>query len=211
QVPSVRKVPGIVAVAPVVIEIEQVAFAVVFENRAKDAAVSVIISELGVPEPRIQFSDSIEKIFIAPQATRGGCFRIRHGKPDQLGIGRIILLVRVHQFAVGFLVPPRVTEIRVHEEISLVHVTIHTLAGWNRAAELMDDGMPALGLRNCRVSGKTETLMSVPAPPTRISRRTIVRINDMAGRATARSVIAWMIVRAQKPKQRIVQSCFLKT
>ena len=50
QVHGFRKLPRIVVVDLVVIEIEEVAFAIVFENRAKNPPVSVIIGELGVFE-----------------------------------------------------------------------------------------------------------------------------------------------------------------
>ena len=43
----------IVVVDRVVVEIEQVAFAIVFENRAKDPAVPMVVGELGVLELRI--------------------------------------------------------------------------------------------------------------------------------------------------------------
>ena len=152
-----------------------------------------------------------EKILVAPKSARGGRFRIVCVDADQLGIGRILLLFRIHEFAIGFLVPPGVTEIRIHEEIALMHVAVHALARRNRARELMDDRMAALVFRNGFVGGETETLVSVLAPPAGISRRTIVRVNDVAGRATARAIIARMIVRAQKSEQRIVQSRFLQT
>ena len=71
----------------------------------------------------------------------------------------------IHEFAVGFLVPPGVTEVRIHEEISLMHVAVHALTGRNRASQLMDDRMSLLCFRNRFVGCKTETLMSIFAPP----------------------------------------------
>ena len=53
QVNGFGELPRIVVVDLVVIEIEEVAFAIVFENRAKNPAVSVIIGELGVLKLRI--------------------------------------------------------------------------------------------------------------------------------------------------------------
>ena len=75
----------------------------------------------------------------------------------------------------------------------------------------MHDRMAALVFRNRLVGGETQTLVAVFAPPAGIRRRTIVRINDVAGRATARAIIARMIVRSQKSEQRIVQPRFLQT
>src|SRR5947209_6566788 len=71
--------------------------------------------------------------------------------------------------------------------------------------------MTALGFWNRFVSGETQALMTEFAPPTRICRRTIVRINNVTGRATARSIIARMIVGPKKSEQGIVQSRFLQT
>src|SRR5947207_12334754 len=122
-----------------------------------------------------------------------------------------MLLFRIHELAVRFLVPPGVTEIRVHEEISLMHVAIHALARRNRAGELVHDRMPALGFRNRFIRRETQTLMSKFAPPAGICRRTIVRVNNVTGRATARSIIAGMIVRSEESEKRIVQSRFLQT
>ena len=109
-----------------------------------------------------------------------------------------MLFFWIHEFAVSFLVPPRVTEIGIHEEVSLVHVAVHALARWDRAGELMDNRMPLFIFRDRFVGGETETLMSVSAPPAGISGRTIVRVNDMAGRATACLIIARVIVRSKK-------------
>src|SRR5216110_3412292 len=153
----------------VVVEIEQVALPIVFENRAEDPAVSVIIGELGV------------------------------------------LKLRIHQLAVRFLVPPSVTEIRVHEEISLMHVAVHALARRNRPRELVHDRMAALGFRNRFVSGETQTLMSKLVPPAGIRWRTIIGVNNVARRATARSIIARMIVRPEKSEEGVVQPCFLQS
>src|SRR5205807_4284192 len=132
---------------------------------AKNPAVAVIVAELGVFELRIQFRDLVEKSFVAPKSARGRRLRIFNCRSYQLGIGRIALLLRIHELAVRFLVPPGVTEIRVHEEISLMHVAIHALARRNRAGELVHDWMSALGFRNRFVSGETQTLMSKLVPP----------------------------------------------
>ena len=51
----------------VVLQIEQIAFAIVFEDSAKDPAVPVVVGELRVLQLRIQFRDAIEKLRVAPQ------------------------------------------------------------------------------------------------------------------------------------------------
>ena len=76
-----------------------------------------------------------------------------------------MLFFWIHEFAVRFLVPPGVTEVRIYEEISLMHVAIHALARRNRASELMDDRMSVLRFRDRWIGSETEPLMSVLAPP----------------------------------------------
>src|SRR3954468_127757 len=92
-----------------------------------------------------------------------------------------------------------------------MHVAVHALARRNRAGELVHDRVTALGFRNRFVGGETQTLMTELTPPTGIGRGTIVRVNDVTRRATARPIIARMIVRSKKSEKRIVQSCFLET
>ena len=75
----------------------------------------------------------------------------------------------------------------------------------------MDDGMPLLIFRDGFVQGETQTLMSVLAPPAGISRRTIVGISDMAGRAPACPIVACMIIRPEESEKRIVQPRLLQT
>src|SRR6266403_2913770 len=178
---GLRELLRIVIVDLVVVEIEQVALPIVFENRAEDPAVSVIIGELGVLKLWIQFRDLVEKSFVAPKSARSGGLRIFHCRSEELSIRRIVLFLPIHQLAVRFLVPPGVTEIRVHEEISLMHMTVHALARRNRAGELVHDRMSALGFRNRFVSGETQTLMSKLVPPAGIRWRTIVGVNNVAG------------------------------
>ena len=148
---------------------------------------------------RIQFGHFLEKIQVTPQSARGGGFGIVDwlSCTSSASVG-FFCSVWIHEFAVGFLVPPGVTEIRIHEEISLVHVAGHALAGRNRARELMGDRMAALVFRNRFIDGEAETLVAVFAIPAGIRWRTVVRINDVARRATAGAIIARMIVRAHE-------------
>ena len=52
----------------------------------------------------------------APEAGRLSC------------LSRILLLLRVHVLPVRLLVPPRVPEVWIHEEVTLVHMAGHALA-----------------------------------------------------------------------------------
>src|SRR5882724_10394699 len=122
-----------------------------------------------------------------------------------------MLLWRIHQLAIGLLIPPGVAKVGIHKEISLMHVAVHTLAGWNGTGKLVHDRMSALRFGDRFISGKTETLMPVFAPPSGIRRRAIVRINHVASRATARAIITRVIVGSEKSQERIVQPGFLQT
>ena len=91
-----------------------------------------------------------------------------------------------------------------------MHVAVHALARGNRTGELMGDRVAALVLRNGFVRGETESLVPVLAPPAGVRGRTIVRIDHMAGRATAGAIVARVIVRAEKSEERIMQPRFLQ-
>ena len=205
QVNGLGEFLGIVIRDRAIAEVEQVAFAILFENGAKDPAVTVIIGKLGVLELRIQLGDIFEEIGVAPKPARRGGFRINGCRPNEFVIGRVVLDLGIHEFAIGFLVPPGVTEIRIHEQIALMHVAVHALAGRNRARELVHDRMPALVFRDRWVGAEAEPLMAVLAPPTGIGRRAIVGVDDVTGGAAAGAVIARMIVRPEKAEERIVQ------
>ena len=187
-----------------VLKIEQVAFAILFEDSAKDPAMTVIIGELRILQFRIQLGNFFEEIEVAPLSARGSGFRILLQRSTRFLFGWILLFLGIHEFAVGFLVPPGVAKKRIHEEVALVHVAIHALAARDGAGELVFDGMTSFFFGNGSVTGETQSLMSIFAPPIRIAGRTVICINDVAGRATAGTVISWMIVRPHKPKQRIV-------
>ena len=88
---------------------------------------TVIIRKLSVLQLRIQFRDLLQKIKFAPQAAGRGSLGIRHGGSHEFLVGRIVLLLGIHEFGIRLLIPPDVTEIWIHEEVALVHVTIHAL------------------------------------------------------------------------------------
>ena len=70
-----------------------------------------------------------DEIGIAPEPARGRRLGIDLGCTNEFSIGRIMLHLGIHEFAIGLLVPPGVTEIRIHKQIALMHVAIHALAG----------------------------------------------------------------------------------
>ena len=76
QVNRLREFLRIVVRDFVVAQIEQIAFAVLLEDRAKHPAVAVIVGKLRVLQLRIQLRHFLEKIQVAPQPARGRGFRI---------------------------------------------------------------------------------------------------------------------------------------
>src|SRR5947209_5689574 len=69
--------------------------------------------------------------------------------------------------------------------------------------------MAALLFGNRFIAGKTQSLVPILAPPARVCWRSVVCINNVAGRTTAGTIIARVIVRAEESEQRIVQPGFL--
>ena len=72
QVDRLREFLRIVVRDLVVVEVEQVAFAILLEDRAENPAVAVVIGELRVLQLRIQLRDFVEKILVAPEPARRG-------------------------------------------------------------------------------------------------------------------------------------------
>ena len=111
----------------VVVAIQPVALLILLEHRAEHPSMTVIIRKLSVLQLRIQFRDLLQEIKLAPQSARRGGLGIRHSGSNKLLVGRIVLLLGIHEFGIRLLIPPDVAEIWIHEEVALVHVTIHAL------------------------------------------------------------------------------------
>ena len=124
-----------------IVEIEQSSFAIVLEDGAKDPAMAMVISKLGVLKFWIQLRDLGGKVAIAPKPAGRRRLGVFHGRDQQLVIGRVMLQLRIHELTVCFLVPPGITEKGIHKEVTLVHVAVHALTRWNRAGELVNDRM----------------------------------------------------------------------
>jgi hypothetical protein len=79
------------------------------------------------------------------------------------------------------------------------------LAGRNRVAggELMLDGVARLVLRDHRILAERSAAIAVDGIRPGMNERAIVRIDDVAGAAPARAIVARMIVRAEEIERRI--------
>ena len=214
-----------------VVEVEHVALFVLLENGAENPAVAVVIGELRLLQLRVQLGDFFEELKFAPQPARGGGLGIFLDRADEFGVGGILLFqkrlarfraaemrvvrerifrMRIHELAVALLVPPRVTKIRIHEEIALVHVAIHALRARDRAGERVLDRVAALVFANRGIAAEAQALIAEFGIPTGVRRRAVVRVHDVARGAAARTVIARMIVAAHEVEERIVQAHLLQ-
>ena len=120
-----------------VVRVEQRALAIALVDRAEDPAVAVEIGKLRVLELRVELrrADGLQKLDVRPQATLRGGLGIAHAHGLPLCLARIALLGRIHELAVGLVLPPRVPVIRRHHVRARMHVARHALAGRNRPRE----------------------------------------------------------------------------
>ena len=81
----------------------------------------------------------------------------------------------------------------------------HALRCGNAAGELMLDGMSRFVFWNADVAASRPAEVARSTVEGRMSRITIVRINDVTRCASRRSIIAGMIIGAQKIQRRIEQ------
>src|SRR6266853_4662117 len=142
--------------------VEQMSLAISREHGAKQPAMTVKISKLR----RLQFLIELraaglcKELQIRPESARGRAFRIALRDLEFFFLGEVPLLFRVHCFAVGFVVPPRVAKIRGHHIRARMDVAHHALARRNRARKLVADRMAWLAMRNRRVFRSAEAAVA---------------------------------------------------
>src|ERR1700691_3404822 len=120
------------------------------------------------------------------------------------------LLGGPHVLAVHFVVPPGVAEISGDHIRARMNVADNALARRNRARELMTNGMAGFVARNGGIGSCSLSLIAVNRVCAGMLRRSVVGIDDMAGAASAGTVVAGLIVGAGERKQRVEQARFLK-
>ena len=206
QVHGLLPLVRIVVLDDLAILVEQVALAVARIDAAEIPAVAVIVGELRVVQLRVEQRDVAHEVDVAPLAADRRFFRIAVEDLALLRVGRIFLLLRPHERRVGFVVPHRVADHRVDEHVRLMHVADHALAGRDLARELVLDRMSRLVLRNRRI----DLLRSADVAGLRVNRRVeriaVVGVDHVASRATRRTIVAGIVVRAHQPDERIIES-----
>ena len=187
--------------------VEQVALAVALVDGAEVPAMAVIVGELGILGLGIDVGpDLAQEVEIAPQPADGRTFRIALQDLELLGDAGLLLLLRPHQGRVGLVVPHGVAEEGVHEHVRLVHVADHALAGRDGAGELVPDRMARLVARDGRVLGLGGAPVAVRGPGPGMAWVAVVGVDDVAGAAARGAVVAGLVVGAEEPSERVVES-----
>ena len=194
------------------ISVEQIALSIALVNSAEDPAVAMEIGELTLLQLRIEFrvAQLLEEFRVRPQAAGRGPFRISLCHFISFVRGRIPLLRGIHGFAVRFVVPPGVAEIRRLHIRARVDVADHALAGGNRARERVPNRMAGFALCNRGIGGRALAEMAKRRIRTGMLGRAIVGVDYVARRATAAAIIARLIVRARKREHRVEQARLLQ-
>jgi len=91
-----------------------------------------------------------------------------------------------------------------------MNVADHALARRNRARENVFDGMAGLVLRDGRIGRSAEPGVAERRVGAGMQWIAVVRVNHVAGRASAAAIVARMIVRAGKRQDGVEQSGFLQ-
>ena len=95
--------------------------------------------------------DTLQELRIGPQAFCRRAFGISNRYFIFLLFRRIPLRFRIHEFAVRFVVPPGVAEVRGFHIRSRMNMADHALAGRNRSRERVVNRMSLLVPRNSGV------------------------------------------------------------
>jgi hypothetical protein len=215
--------------------VEQIALAIALVDRAEVPAMAVIVGELGVLRTRIDVViDVAREVEVAPFADRGGAFRVALIDAVALGHRRILLLFRPHQRRIGLIIPHRVAEVGIEEDVGLVHVAVHALRGRDRLGEGVLDRVALFLRRADRMAGRVGLAMFVmaampavlrlePVLDRRIDRRgltiaaiygvdqavgrlAVVRVDDVAARTARTAIVARLIIGAHEPHEWIIEA-----
>ena len=200
---------GIVGIDNLAFGVEQIALAVLLEDRAEIPAMTVIIGKLRILELWIKQRDILQEIRIGPFATDHCTFGVPFKRFMLLSIGGIALLLGPHERRIGFVVPHGVAKIGIHENIGLMHVAIHALRGRNSAREFMLERMPRLILGNRRIDRLCQPCIAILRVRPGIIGITVVRIGHMTRAATRCAEIARIIIRTQKPHEGVIEPRFM--
>src|SRR5713101_981767 len=196
-----------------VVRVEQVALAVVLEDSAEDPSVTMEVGKLRVLKLLIEFrcTGLFQKGSVRPQTPNGGSLGIARLGAVLLVSVRTALLSWPHVFAIHFVVPPGVAEVRRNHIRTRMNVADHALARRNRTRELMTDSMTRLVTRNRGVGSRGLSKIAMRCISAGMFGRPVVRIDDVTGTASAGTIIAGLIVGTRKREERVQQASFLQS
>src|ERR1043165_8045248 len=202
---------GILRRDDVAVRVEQISLAIAFEDFAKQPAMSMKVRELRVAQQRIEprRAGVFQKIEVGPQATQTRRLRIAIEFFLLFILTRRVLRRWIHFRTVALVIPPRESEVSRDHVRAGVHVTDHALRRWDLARELVLDRMARLVFHDRRVGSLREAEISGCVVESGVRRISIVRVDHVTRRATGRSVIARVIISAEKVQGWIEQTCFL--
>ena len=170
----------------------------------------MVVGELGFFELGVEFGDLFKEGRISPETAGGGGLGGAGVEGDLLGRGGVMLLLGIHELAIGFLIPPRVSEKRIHEKITLVHVAVHALGRRDGAGELVFDRVALLLFGDHGIGGESEALVAIFGPRAGVGGGAIVGVGDVAGGATGGAEVARVVVGAHEIEHGIVEAGFLE-
>src|SRR5437016_2499090 len=173
---------------------------------------TVEVGKLRVLELLVEFGrpDLIEKFQILPFAARGRALGIRDPSLVTLLRAGIVLLGRIHELAIGLVVPPDEAQIGRQHIRSRMYVAGDALAGRNGSCELMLYGMPGLVFRNGGIDLRAMSLVAEGRVRTGMHRRAIVSVDHVARGAAAVPIVARMVVGAGHGENRIQETGLLQ-
>ncbi len=171
---------------------------------------AVEVGELGMLQLRIKVRDIGQEFRIRPKTAGRRLIGVRHLRPNEIFGTEPFLRLGIHQFAIGFFIPPHVAAVAVHHVGAGMHVANDALAGGNAARKTVLYRMTGFVAWNRGIGLVAQTSIAILGEGAGVHRRPIVCIDNVAGRAAARPVIAGMIVGAQEVKGRIQQARLLQ-
>src|SRR5260370_23188090 len=156
---------------------------IAFVNGAENPAVTVEVCKLRVLELLVEFGrpDLIEKFQILPFAARGSSLRIRDPSLVTLLGAGIVLFGRIHELAIGLVVPPDEAQVGRQHIRSGMYVAGDALPGRNGARELMLYRMAGFVFRNGGIDLRAVPLVAEGRVRTGMHLRPVVSVENVAG------------------------------
>ncbi len=129
--------------------VQQVALAIFLVDGSEYPPVAMKIRKLRVPQMRVQIGDVGQKLGVRPEAAGRSIVGIVHLGLGELFRSQLFLLDRIHQLAIGLIVPPHIANIAIQHVRAGMDVADDALTGGDRQRKFVRDGMPrfVLGYR----------------------------------------------------------------